>query len=388
MAEGSGSLRNGPLLAGRPPGTVWRTIRTTCRRLYSVEDEFVDSFWTSLTHLVPDLRHTTSDGGKAIGEGLARAVLWAALTDDPPEVVEATFQNLGAEYCRRGFPNSGYHGAGHALLRAARDAQMTDWTSELSSGWVAFYSWLAAHLSEGARTVPGSSVSPGQYASAPQDQVTTCQPVPVAPPQNSQYYRSLDPVTGPTSRVTGPNTGPISVDTPLPIGVGHVVPPEPGTSPVPGAMPGSGTGQLPIDSPLPGDQRPHPAFPPTLADDRQPAQMLSQPTGPPGTLDDVLHFLRTRYFAGNDRALGAILTRVALRTGADLRAPRPDQRSNPAVIANVLAVLQVMGYVVSATAGTGSLQMIVPTPPPPSRPTRWWNRRRAGRGWRRFTPNG
>src|SRR5690606_18578463 len=49
----------------------------------------------------------------------------------------------------------------------------------------------------------------------------------------------------------------------------------------------------------------------------------------PRTLDDVLRVLHTRYFPGNDRALGAIVARVALRTGADLHAPRPDQLADP-----------------------------------------------------------
>jgi hypothetical protein len=96
----------------------------------------------------------------------------------------------------------------------------------------------------------------------------------------------------------------------------------------------------------------------------------------------VLDLLRTRYFAGNERALGAIVTRVALRTGADLRAPRPDQRTNAAVIANVIAVLQVMGYVLNA-GGSEAVERVIAAPERPAARARWWSRRRDGlpRGW-------
>ncbi|MDQ1288185.1 MAG: hypothetical protein QG622_1750 [Actinomycetota bacterium] len=437
MAEGSGSVRNEPLLVDRPTGTVWHTIRTACRRLYSVEDDFVGSFRSSLVQLVPELQHSTADGGLSIGEGLARAVLWAALTDDPPETVEATFSNLGAEYGHRGFPEDGYHGAGHALLRAARDNQISDWTSELSSGWVAFYGWLAAHLVEGAkyarladtvRTVPTSRLELPRHVERPVERSgSAASPRSPAGPRSAAEPRSAaspgfaeltgrpdPPRDGPPRHVelphrggpdasTAPGTGPIDLDPPFatgpfspgspvregeraarggpPAGSGAIV-----LRPVPvtrTASPPSGIrtagilepAPFPPSAPIPVPQ-PSPVRPPTPPS--------GTPTSrPPGTLDEVLDFLRARYFGDDDRALTAVLTRVALRTGADLRAPRPDQRANPAVIANVLAVLQVMGYVVQTTAGPDSLPVIVPAAAQPSHPSRWWNRRRSGRGWRR-----
>lgn len=368
MAEGVRSVRNEPLLAERPAGAVWHRIREACRRLYSVEDGFVASFRSSLASLVPELQHTTTDGGRGISEGLARAVLWAALTNDPPEVVEATFQDLGAEYCRRGFPDSGYHGAGHALLRAARDTQLSDWTSELSSGWVAYYSWLAAYLTEGARqartdlpALPDGSVA-YHSASLPGAQ----QPVTHQGPAGSSATGSI------------PSAGPPPLG--LQLGSAPVAQPQEAVPALPSAGPTSGQTAM-GGSPAFGSRTPSgpaasalgraPHFPGANSDHRVPH--------PPTSLDEVLDFLNRRYFVGNERALGAILTRVALRTGADLRSPRPDQRTNPAVISNVLAVLQVMGYVVHTT----SAEAIPPVVPPavrPIKPTRWWNRRRSARG--------
>jgi hypothetical protein len=65
---------------------------------------------------------------------------------------------------------------------------------------------------------------------------------------------------------------------------------------------------------------------------------------PPVSLDVIFGYLRSRYFAGQDRALNSICTRVMLRTGADLRAPRPEQHRDPQVIAEVMESLLLMGF--------------------------------------------
>jgi len=62
------------------------------------------------------------------------------------------------------------------------------------------------------------------------------------------------------------------------------------------------------------------------------------------SLGDVVETLRSRYFPDNERALGAICTRVALRTGIDLRNPAADQEADPGAISNVLSTLLVLGY--------------------------------------------
>ncbi|GAA1984481.1 hypothetical protein [Catenulispora subtropica] len=62
------------------------------------------------------------------------------------------------------------------------------------------------------------------------------------------------------------------------------------------------------------------------------------------SLGDVVSLLRSRYFPDNERALTTICTRVALRTGTDLRNPRPDQYADPVAISNVLSTLLVLGY--------------------------------------------
>jgi hypothetical protein len=62
------------------------------------------------------------------------------------------------------------------------------------------------------------------------------------------------------------------------------------------------------------------------------------------TLDDVLASLRRQL--ATDVSLGPVCTRVMLRTGVNLRSPRPDQVDDGALLTRVLATLGEMGYVV------------------------------------------
>lgn len=107
------------------------------------------------------------------------------------------------------------------------------------------------------------------------------------------------------------------------------------------------------------------------------------------SLRAILAALRRRYFAApnEERGLNAVCTRVMLRTGADLRNPRPEQNTDPIVINEVLESLLVMGYAPAAMigiAGRPAVPVGVSDPEPitdesvaESGRWRWWRR------WRR-----
>lgn len=60
-------------------------------------------------------------------------------------------------------------------------------------------------------------------------------------------------------------------------------------------------------------------------------------------LVDVLTGLERR-LGGHGAALATICTRVALRTGVDLRSPRPEQVADAAIVRSVLAALSDLGF--------------------------------------------
>jgi hypothetical protein len=61
------------------------------------------------------------------------------------------------------------------------------------------------------------------------------------------------------------------------------------------------------------------------------------------TLDDVREALNI-HLGAKAVSLGPISTRVLMRTGANIKAPRPDQNADAALISKVVAALAEMGY--------------------------------------------
>lgn len=70
---------------------------------------------------------------------------------------------------------------------------------------------------------------------------------------------------------------------------------------------------------------------------------LTVPHATAVSIDDLFAGL-SRKLVNNQLSLGPIVTRVLLRTGVNLRSPRPDQVKDPAAIAKVTAVLAELGY--------------------------------------------
>ncbi len=379
--------------APRPTAEVSTAVRSAAHLLRRVETRFSESYHESLVQLVPTIQQTTADYGQGVAEGIAHVMLWAATTPDPQDVVEQAIEQAGYEYYQQGFPEDGYLGAGHAMLRAARDVYTDDWNSPLSSAFVAYFSWLSNHLARGARRAQQDGVQ------APR--VTPFGPAGTAPMNLAQILdrlrrgplgtngRALDGVltrvalrTGADLRSPRPdqhaNPSVVANVTAVLQRMGYPVADEPAALPATPAI--APAGRRPATSarwwnrrvPTAPTRTPAPGV--TAVDD---VAGIPGP-GVPRTLTDILDQLRHGPLGHNRRVLDGVLTRVALRTGADLRSPRPDQHANPSVIAEVVAVLQRMGYAF-AHPGVGQAALasaaFVPESSPQTR-TRWWNRRR------------
>jgi len=61
------------------------------------------------------------------------------------------------------------------------------------------------------------------------------------------------------------------------------------------------------------------------------------------SIDEIRETLVAR-LGSNTISLGPISTRVLLRTGVSIKAPRPDQNRDATAIANVVAALADMGH--------------------------------------------
>jgi hypothetical protein len=132
------------------PGLL-RVIRASADRLIELQDAFIRQLQYELATLIPDSASIRDAGGWAFCERLARTLLWAAVTDQPPEVVADTLRQLGARNWLDGFPETQYVSVVHALVRAVRDLCADDWSTSMSSAWISYFTWIKPYLMLGAQ---------------------------------------------------------------------------------------------------------------------------------------------------------------------------------------------------------------------------------------------
>jgi hypothetical protein len=62
------------------------------------------------------------------------------------------------------------------------------------------------------------------------------------------------------------------------------------------------------------------------------------------SLEQILSQLCSKHLGGNQLSIAPVCTRVMLRTGVNIRTPKPEQQRDSGVIMKVLATLTEMGY--------------------------------------------
>jgi hypothetical protein len=132
------------------PGLL-RVIRTSADRLIELEDAFIRQLQYELATLIPDSASLRAAGGWAFCERMARTLLWAAVTDQPPDVIADTLRKLGARNWQDGFSETQYVSVVHALVRAVRDLCADDWSTSMSSAWISYFTWIKPYLMLGAQ---------------------------------------------------------------------------------------------------------------------------------------------------------------------------------------------------------------------------------------------
>jgi hypothetical protein len=145
------------------PGLL-RVIRASAGRLIDLEDAFVRQLQYELATLIPDSASLRAASGWVFCERMARTLLWAALTDQPPDVVAATLRELGARNWLDGFSETQYVSVAHALVRAVRDLSAEDWSASMSSAWISYFTWIKPLLILGARQTAARQTAARQTA--------------------------------------------------------------------------------------------------------------------------------------------------------------------------------------------------------------------------------
>jgi len=135
-----------PSAASLDPGLL-QVIRSSAGLLMEFEDAFIRQLHADLITMIPEL----AANGWAFCERMVRAVLWAATTDQPPQVIADGLRWVGATNWLEGFPDDQYVSVAHALVRAVHALSESFWSASLGSAWISYFLWIKPHLLLGAQ---------------------------------------------------------------------------------------------------------------------------------------------------------------------------------------------------------------------------------------------
>jgi hypothetical protein len=177
-----------------PDAAVLRAIHPSATRMAVREEAFIRLLHEEIEPLVRSL----PEGGWPFCERTARAVLWLALSDPPPEAVFKWMHWLGEVNYADGFPPSEYVSIGHALVWIAREMTGTKWSTATGSAWIRFFMWLQPLLQAAARrpAVPQQRATFQEHA-VPQRQPTFQEHA--VPQQQPTFQEHAVPQPQPTS---------------------------------------------------------------------------------------------------------------------------------------------------------------------------------------------
>ncbi len=148
----SDTSQGAPIARASDPGppldpALLQVIRSSAGRLTQLQDAFIRQLRADIITMIPDL----AEDGWAFSDRMVRAVLWAATTDQPAQMITDGLRWLGAANWREGFPETQYVSVAHALVRAVHVLSESDWYTSLGSAWISYFLWMKPYLILGAQ---------------------------------------------------------------------------------------------------------------------------------------------------------------------------------------------------------------------------------------------
>ena len=129
---------------------VLPAIHESAALLARDQDGFIRQFHSDVTSLVPDSSVPPGFVMPAFCDRMAKALLWVALTEQPPRFAVDPLRQLGAQNWYEGFPDSHYGSVAHALIQTVHYLSVNIWSTSTGSAWVSFFMWVQPHLVAGA----------------------------------------------------------------------------------------------------------------------------------------------------------------------------------------------------------------------------------------------
>lgn len=181
-----------------------RIIRSSAIRLARLEAEFARRLHQDIVALSPNVAGSMTEAGRPFCARMARALIWVALSDQPPSVMADVLRQVGSDNYYEGFRGAEYVSVAHALLRAIRDLTESEWVTSMGSAWISCFMWMQPHLLAGAQ-----QAAAGPAPSAPAEEPP--QPAPQPAPQPTA---EVEPEAARTSQPSQNGTEPASHDLP------------------------------------------------------------------------------------------------------------------------------------------------------------------------------
>jgi hypothetical protein len=135
-----------------PPGidpAIGPVIRTSAAWLSRHEDAFIQQLHYDMTRLISDPAQAPDMW--AFCERMARSLLWAVLSGQPPGVVTDTVHQVGAQNWIEGFPDTLYKDVARALAQTVHHLCAHDWSTSAASAWISYFMWIEPRLLAGAQ---------------------------------------------------------------------------------------------------------------------------------------------------------------------------------------------------------------------------------------------
>ena len=155
-----------------------RIIRSSAISLAHLEAEFITRLHKDIVALSPNVAVQMADAGLPFCERMAQALIWVALTDEPPNVIAGVLRQVGADNYFEGFRSADYVSVAHALVRAIRDLTDSEWVTSMGSAWISCFMWMQPHLLAGGRQAAVAPVTRPLAEESPQAPQPTSQPTP------------------------------------------------------------------------------------------------------------------------------------------------------------------------------------------------------------------
>jgi hypothetical protein len=132
------------------PGAL-AVIRQSAALLSRDRDMFTRQLHSDVTSLIPATAVPAGFDMWAFCDRMAQALLWVALTDQPPRLAADALRQLGGHNWLAGFPDAQYASVAHALIQTVHYLSANTWSTSTGSAWVTFFMWTQPHLLAGAR---------------------------------------------------------------------------------------------------------------------------------------------------------------------------------------------------------------------------------------------